>query len=153
MRRRAWMEIHALRQCQKISFKITVAVPKRMTCHMDLPRGDRPFAYDARVGTDPYPIPSAPIGNVALWTRTTDDEVMGLKPIWQVPQAFAWADCRGPDSKNDRFPTREEMLNMTWQCVANGANGIVYWCYRLLYKKGKFMVDRWADICAAAATR
>ena len=104
------------------------------------------------VGTDPYPIPSAPIGNVALWTRTTDDEVMGLKPMWQVPQAFAWADCRGPDSKNDRFPTREEMLNMTWQCVANGANGIVYWCYRLLYKKGKFMVDRWADICAAAAS-
>ena len=104
------------------------------------------------VGTDPYPIPGSPIGNVAMWTRTTDDEVMGLKPMWQVPQAFAWADCRGPDRKNDRFPTREEMLNMTWQCVANGANGIVYWCYRLLYQKGKFMVDRWADICAAAAS-
>ena len=104
------------------------------------------------VGTDPYPIPGSPIGNVAMWTRTTDDEVMGLKPMWQVPQAFAWADCRGPERKNDRFPTREEMVNMTWQCVANGANGIVYWCYRLLYQKGKFMVDRWADICAAAAS-
>ena len=41
---------------------------------------------------------------------------------------------------------------MTWQCVANGANGIVYFAYRLLYKKGKFLVDRWADICAAAAS-
>ena len=41
---------------------------------------------------------------------------------------------------------------MTWQCVANGANGIVYWCYRLLYQKGKFRVDRWADICMAAAS-
>ena len=41
---------------------------------------------------------------------------------------------------------------MTWQCVANGANGLVYWCYRLLYQKGKFLVDRWADICAAAAS-
>ena len=104
------------------------------------------------VGTDPYPIPGSPIGNVAMWTRTTNDEVMGLKPMWQVPQAFAWADCRGPERKNDRFPTREEMVNMSWQCVANGANGLVYWCYRLLYQKGKFLVDRWADICAAAAS-
>ena len=104
------------------------------------------------VGTDPYPIPGSPIGNVAMWTRTTDDEVMGLKPMWQVPQAFAWADCRGPERRNDRFPTREEMVNMTWQCVANGANGLVYWCYRLLYQKGRFLVDRWADICAAAAS-
>ena len=104
------------------------------------------------VGTDTYPIPGSPIGNVAMWTRTTNDEVMGLKPIWQVPQAFAWADCRGPERKNDRFPTREEMVNMSWQCVANGANGLVYWCYRLQYQKGKFLVDRWADICAAAAS-
>ena len=104
------------------------------------------------VGTDPYPIPGSSIGNVAMWTRTTDAEVMGLKPMWQVPQAFAWADCRGPERKNDRFPTREEMVNMTWQCVANGANGLVYWCYRLQYQKGKFLVDRWADICAAAAS-
>ena len=104
------------------------------------------------VGTDPYPIPGSPIGNVAMWTRTTNEEVMGLKPMWQVPQAFAWADCRGPERKNDRFPTREEMVNMSWQCVANGANGLVYWCYRLLYQKGKFLVDRWADICAAAAS-
>ena len=104
------------------------------------------------VGTDPYPVPGSPIGNVAMWTRTTDDEVMGLKPMWQVPQSFAWADCRGPERKNDRFPTREEMVNMSWQCVANGANGLVYWCYRLLYQKGRFLVDRWADICAAAAS-
>ena len=104
------------------------------------------------VGTDPYPIPGSPIGNVAMWTRTTNEEVMGLKPMWQVPQAFAWADCRGPERKNDRFPTRAEMVNMSWQCVANGANGLVYWCYRLLYQRGKFLVDRWADICAAAAS-
>ena len=101
------------------------------------------------IGTDPYPVPQASIGNVSMWTRTTDDEVMGLKPMWQVPQAFAWEDY---GKKGHRFPTREEMVNMTWQCVANGANGIVYFAYRLLYKKGKFLVDRWADICAAAAS-
>lgn len=101
------------------------------------------------VGTDPYPVPDSPVGNVAMWTRTTNDEVMGLKPMWQVPQAFAWEDF---GKKGRRHPTREEMVNMTWQCVANGANGIVYFSYRLLYKDGKFLVDRWADICAAAAS-
>ena len=101
------------------------------------------------IGTDPYPVPQASIGNVTLWTRTTNEEVMGLKPMWQVPQAFAWEDYGKPGM---RFPTREEMVNMTWQCIANGANGLVYFAYRLLYKKGKFMVDRWADICAAAAS-
>ena len=44
------------------------------------------------IGTDPYPVPQGSIGNVAMWTRTTDAEVMGLKPMWQVPQAFAWED-------------------------------------------------------------
>ena len=101
------------------------------------------------IGTDPYPVPQASIGNVTLWTRTTDEEVMGLKPMWQVPQAFAWEDYGKPGS---RFPTRDEMVNMTWQCIANGANGLVYFAYRLLYRDGRFMVDRWADICAAAAS-
>ncbi len=101
------------------------------------------------IGTDPYPVPHSSIGNVAMWTRTTNEEVMGLKPMWQVPQAFAWEDY---GQKGRRFPTREEMVNMTWQCVANGANGIVYFAYRLLYRNGRFMVDRWADICAAAAS-
>ena len=104
------------------------------------------------VGTDPYPIPHVSIGNVAIWTRTTDDEVMGLKPMWQVPQAFSWKDWDAKNFKDHRFPTREELVNMTWQCVANGANGLVYWCYRLLYQKSGFRVDRWADICAAAAS-
>ena len=103
-------------------------------------------AFDV-IGADPYPIPASPIGNVAVWTRTANDEVMGLKPLWMVPQAFAWEDF---GTKGRRFPTREELVNMTWQCVANGANGIVYFTYRTLYKDGEFLADRWADICAAA---
>lgn len=101
------------------------------------------------IGTDPYPVPQASIGNVADWTRVTRDEVMGLKPLWQVPQAFDWGDY---GRKDCRFPTREELVNMTWQCVANGANGLIYFAYRHLYRKEGFRVDRWADICAAAAS-
>ena len=99
------------------------------------------------VGADPYPVPASPIGNVSVWTRTANDEVMGLKPLWMVPQAFAWEDF---GSEGRRFPTRKELLNMTWQCVANGANGLVYFTYRTLFKDGKILEDRWADVCAAA---
>ena len=101
------------------------------------------------VGADPYPVPASPIGNAALWTRTADAEVMGLKPLWMVPQAFAWEDF-GKDG--GRFPTREEMLNMTWQCVANGATGLVYFTFRTLYRDGVFLQDRWEDVCAAAGS-
>ncbi len=103
------------------------------------------------IGTDPYPVPKSTIGNVSMWTRTTRDEVMGLKPMWQVPQAFGWGDWSG-DPKRGRMPTREEMVNMFWQCVANGANGIVCWCFRLNYRKDGFDYGRWADTCAAAAS-
>ena len=101
------------------------------------------------IGTDPYPVDSASIGLAAEWTRVTRDEVMGLRPMWQVIQAFDWKDY---GRKTGRMPTREEMMSMTWHAVANGANGIVYFTHRLLYRDGgrRFLRDRWDDICAAA---
>ena len=103
------------------------------------------------IGTDPYPVPETSVGLAAEWARVTRSEVMGLKPMWQVVQAFDWKDygrARG------RMPTREEMTAMTWHAIANGANGIVYYHHRLLYRNGgkKFLSDRWKDICAAAET-
>ena len=103
------------------------------------------------IGTDPYPVPQSPIGNVSMWTRTTREETMGLKPMWQVPQTFGWGDWSN-DPKRGRMPTRAEMVNMFWQCLANGANGLVAWCFRLNYRKDGFDYGRWADTCAAAAS-
>ena len=103
------------------------------------------------IGTDPYPVPETSIGMAAEWADVTRREVMGLKPLWQVVQAFDWKDY---GRAKGRMPTREEMTAMTWHALANGANGIVYYHHRLLYRKGgkKFLRDRWEDICAAAET-
>ena len=101
------------------------------------------------IGTDPYPVDSSSVGLAADWTKTTREEVMGLRPMWQVIQAFDWKDY---GRKTGRMPTREEMTAMTWHAVANGANGIVYFTHRLLYRDGgkRFLRDRWEDICHAA---
>ena len=101
------------------------------------------------IGTDPYPVPETSVGLAAEWAKVTRSEVMGLKPMWQVVQAFDWNDY---GREKGRMPTREEMTAMTWHQIANGANGIVYFHHRLLYRDGgkKFLRDRWYDICAAA---
>ena len=108
------------------------------------------------IGTDPYPVPETSIGLAAEWARVTRSEVMGLKPMWQVVQAFDWKDY-GRD--RGRMPSREEMTAMTWHAIANGANGIVYYHHRLLYRGNgergtgkRFLRDRWDDICAAAGS-
>ena len=101
------------------------------------------------IGTDPYPVPETSVGLAAEWARVTRSEVMGLKPMWQVVQAFDWKDY---GREKGRMPTRDEMTAMTWHAVANGANGVVYYHHRLLYRDGgrKFLRDRWEDVCAAA---
>jgi len=84
--------------------------------------------FDA-IGTDPYPIPSQPAAMAGEWTRKTRAAVEGARPVWQVPQVFNWA-CYRKDEKEKaacRPPTFDEMRSMIWQCIAEGANGIV--CY------------------------
>ena len=48
------------------------------------------------------------------------------------------------------MPTREEMSNMVWQGVANGANGIIAYSYSGLRQnlKGAAFDKAWADACA-----
>ena len=97
------------------------------------------------IGTDPYPI--ADIGQypkvmdgirrVSDWTRMTRREVYdGSRPMWQVPQCFDWAIIRRNEAErlaaNTRPPTEEEIRNMTWQCMVEGANGISYYAFQVL---------------------
>ena len=97
-------------------------------------------------GTDPYPVCS-PWGSHAKWMNARPDEGcvweagkiavdernarFGLKPMWQVPQAFMWAWDHGGEGKRPdlRFPTRLELSSMTWQQIAAGANGIFFYSY------------------------
>ena len=100
------------------------------------------------IGTDPYPVPEHPLSMVTDWTRRTVAAFGGRRPVWQVPQAFDW----GP-AKKGRMPTAEEMRRMSWQCIAAGANGLVYYSFGAI--AGRNVVTpfekAWADVCAAAA--
>ena len=87
--------------------------------------------YDV-LGMDPYPIPKKPIETVISSMRQGMSGTFGTKAVWQVPQAFGWGWLKRKETKGQRAPTQKEMANMTWQSIAGGANGIVYYAYHHL---------------------
>ena len=105
------------------------------------------------VGTDPYPIPERPAGMALQWTRVTRDQTHGTRAMWQVPQVFDWgAHRKGAERERARAPTLQEMRSMAWQCVAAGANGLVFFSFFDLYRMNDRdpFDTRWADVCAMA---
>ncbi len=85
------------------------------------------------VGADPYPIPRDPIATAANWTRLAVRGGAGRRATWMVPQIFSWASY---NRKDGRVPTREEIRNMTWQCLAEGATGLIYFKWGDLFSNG-----------------
>lgn len=84
-------------------------------------------AFDV-IGTDPYPVARSPLSLAANWTRITFKNTLGVRPVWMVPQAFSWKWY--PDGRsNDRMPTEDEMRAMSWQMIACGANGLIYYAF------------------------
>lgn len=92
------------------------------------------------LGVDPYPIPQSPVTRVSEWMDKADQAVRGHKPVWLVPQAFAWYQHRpkgsdraripsAEDLRTGRAPTYEESRCMTYLALAHGAKGLIYWCY------------------------
>jgi len=96
---------------------------------VDKVRGYLP-SFDV-IGTDPYPIAASPPSRAGDWTRKTVGAVCGARPVWQVPQVFNWA-CYKKSEKDKaacRTPTYEEMRSMAWQCIAEGANGLIFYSW------------------------
>lgn len=118
--------------------------------------GPMVHGYDI-VGVDPYPVGSpflgndkpelllpergvvAPAGDAAEATRLAMD---GYRAMWHVPQAFAW---KWDFTKRTelRHPTVRELSNMTWQMVADGANGILLYSYGQYRNKPKIHGEDW----------
>jgi hypothetical protein len=82
-------------------------------------------SFDA-VGTDPYPIPEHP-RRASEWARATVEGVARSRPVWMVPQIMSWK-CYDPKGSG-RTPTLEEMRSMAWQCLCEGANGLVFYSF------------------------
>ena len=104
------------------------------------------------IGTDPYPIGDCPIGLPTDHARTIGTGTFGTKAFWQVPQAFDWGGFVSPEQYPGRcrLPTSEEVRSMTWQSIAGGANGLVYWAYHYIYwkLKGEAYDDFYRAYCA-----
>lgn len=87
------------------------------------------------IGTDPYPIPSKPASMAGEWTRKTVDAMHGARPVWMVPQVFNWAAYKKTEEEKaqQRQPTIDEIRSMTWQCIAEGANGLIFYSWFNIY--------------------
>ncbi|MGC9319604.1 MAG: hypothetical protein ACP5KN_16355 [Armatimonadota bacterium] len=107
------------------------------------------------IGTDPYPIPEQRPSKPLMWTRATVEGTLGLKPVWQVPQIFNKAAYHPDEAEKYRAPTLEEMRSMAWQCIAEGANGLVFYSFFDLWKVDRQGGDRfwrrWRDVTRMAA--
>lgn len=114
-------------------------------------------AYDI-VGVDVYPIPKSPVTELSGRIDLAYKETEGKKPIWAVPQTFAWYQHREPEDPDDtlgrrrlpmpkewlngRAPTYDETRAMTYLALVHRAKGILYWCfYNMTYLPD--FVERW----------
>ena len=69
--------------------------------------------------------------------------------MWQIPQVFDWGGYRKADVEKTRAPTFEEMRNMQWQFIAEGATGLVPYSLHSIKKmdwRDKFEVQ-WKKVC------
>ena len=93
------------------------------------------------IGMDPYPIGNSHRGGIDIaygWADSCSMQCFGMRPMWQVPQAFDWRWFRnGLDDPEFRFPSPEEFRSMTWQAVAAGANGLIYYSFNQMRRRMK----------------
>ena len=103
------------------------------------------------IGTDPYPVARSPISLAADWTRITFKNTLGVRPVWMVPQAFSWKWYPGGQS-GDRMPTADEMRAMSWQMIASGANGLIYYAFHnIRANSGADYAGNWSSVKAVVS--
>jgi hypothetical protein len=105
-------------------------------------------SFDA-IGTDPYPIPGRPAAMAGEWARKTRLAVDGMRPLWMVPQVFDKAVYEHPAAERPKAqpPTYDEMRSMAWQCITEGANGLIFYSWFDLWRDAAFPFDqRWPEV-------
>ena len=106
------------------------------------------------IGTDPYPIGRAPASEAAMWTAETRRQVDGARPMWQVPQLHNWINYRKDDGKGDNYhtPTYDDMRSMAWQCLCEGATGLVFYSWYDMKRNPDVPFDQqWGELKRIAA--
>jgi hypothetical protein len=90
---------------------------------------DLPFWKDTVdvLGVDPYPLIHASGNNlaeVADWTRAAYQAAHGARPVWTVIQFFQ-------QNLGSLWPTEQQLHDMSWMAIVEGATGLLYWEYGL----------------------
>lgn len=83
-------------------------------------------------GGDPYPVSARPVSVATDAIRQETKGLMGMRPIWQVVQAFGWNWISDSQARRQRRPTEAEIRNMAWQALAGGARGLVFYTFGYL---------------------
>ena len=115
------------------------------------------------MGADPYPIGRKPPVMARDWTRQARRATFGARAVWMVPQIFDWLSYRKEGPAEARPPSLAEMRAMAWSCLAEGANGLIFYSWFDLQRMDKSKAEggraelrepfdeRWRDVTAMAA--
>ena len=77
------------------------------------------------LGVDPYVLGTRhPESYVGDMTRAAVAAVHDARPVWTVIQFFRLSPL-------SHFPTEQELHDMSWMAIAEGARGLFYWSYGL----------------------
>ena len=77
------------------------------------------------LGVDPYVLGTRhPESYVGDFTRNVIGAVHGARPVWTVIQFFRL-------SMPSHFPTEQELHDISWMAITEGARGVFYWSYGL----------------------
>jgi len=104
------------------------------------------------IGVDPYPVARRSISMANDWTILARRNTFGVRPVWMIPQAMDWRWFKSGNKKRDRMPTEDEMRSMTWQMIASGANGLIYYAFHQMRRNsGTNFPAYWAAVKSVAA--
>ena len=96
---------------------------------------------------DWYPVPHLALESFGRELALAKAKLEPKTNFWGVVQTFNWKDYKQyrPDNERiGRFPTEEEIYFMSWQGIANGANGLFYFAFNTGGKKlDKYSPEVW----------
>jgi len=101
------------------------------------------------IGTDPYSL-CADIGFTARSWHACREQMPPEQPFWAVVQCFGGGYETSNPAADPREPTYDEERAATMAAIAEGATGIVYYCYHSLQRSPRFG-ERFAELDRIAA--
>jgi len=113
-------------------FFILQVVPSKVYRDHERPDMINYYATTAQAGdifaVDPYPLGNLPLRHVYDGVDTAVKSVFGKKPVWAVLQSYTFKYKK--DGRYDPpMPTTAQLKCMSYQALAAGARGILYYAY------------------------